>query len=198
MTEDPFQHVDEVFEFRHSLNEETDRGCALMAAAYLADQLEVLLRRTFVDDRDVIDELLRPLGPLGSFSGRIEICYALGLLPNQTRRDLHLIRKIRNDFGHVAKILTFAEPAISARCGELRHSVHEPEARPRAKFTNAVLGVCGAVRNAVKAARQSEVPSDYDMHEVKRGVLEIVEAVTAEMTQKLPLSQDPTSDKSDG
>ncbi len=198
MTEDPFQHVDEVFEFRHFLDAETDRGCALMAAAYLADQLEVLLRRTFVDDKDVNDELLRPLGPLGSFSGRIEICYALGLLPNQTRRDLHLIRKIRNDFGHVAKVLTFAEPAISARCGELRHSVYEAEARPRAKFTNAVLGVCGAIRNAIKAASQPDVPGDYDMQEVKRGVLEIVEAVTAEMTEKLAPPEDPMSEESDG
>ena len=198
MTPDPFQHVDEVFDFRHSLDHETDRGCALMAAAYLSDQLELLLRLTLIDDKDVIDELLRPLSPLGSFSGRIEMCYALGLLASQTRRDLHLIRKIRNDFGHVAKILTFAEPAISARCRELRHSVHEAEASPRAKFTNSVLGICGAVHGCISTAVHSEVPSDFDMEEVQRGVLEFVRSVTAETIGKSPLPEDPKSEKLDG
>jgi hypothetical protein len=34
----------EVFAFRSSLNQETDRGCALMAAAYLDTELEWLLK----------------------------------------------------------------------------------------------------------------------------------------------------------
>ena len=112
MSEDPYVYAVEVFEFRATLTEETDRGCALMAAAYLDDQLECLLRRTLVDDNTAIDDLLRSAGALGSFSARIELCYALGLLPGQARRDLHLIRKIRNDFGHVAKPLAFEEPGI--------------------------------------------------------------------------------------
>src|SRR5262245_33803219 len=115
MPDTDFPFLEEVSEFRSSLTPETDRGCALMAAAYLSNQLVRLLRATLVEDEDVIDELFRHLGPLGSFSGCIEMCYALGLLPSEVRRDLHLIRKIRNDFGHVARTLTFEDPGIANR-----------------------------------------------------------------------------------
>lgn len=198
MTQDPFRYADEVVEFRSSLNEETDRGCALMAAAYLDDQLERLLRQTFVDDRTAVDELFRPLGPLGSFSGRIELCYALGLLPNETRRDLNLIRKIRNDFGHVAKTLTFDEPGIGARCRELHHSYHEAEAPARSKFTSAVMAICGLVHALIHTAQQRDVPSEVTMSEErKREVREFAEKVGAKLTQEFGLSEDPGSEKSD-
>jgi hypothetical protein len=39
----PSPKIDEVLEFRSSLTGETDRGCALTAAAYLGDELEKLL-----------------------------------------------------------------------------------------------------------------------------------------------------------
>ncbi len=39
----PSPKIDEVLEFRSSLTGETDRGCALTAAAYLSDELEKLL-----------------------------------------------------------------------------------------------------------------------------------------------------------
>jgi hypothetical protein len=43
MAEDPFRYLDEVLPFRSSLPQETDRGCALMAAAYLDDQAEAFI-----------------------------------------------------------------------------------------------------------------------------------------------------------
>ena len=170
-----------------------------MAAAYLADQLERLLRQTFVDDKAAIDELFHHLGPLASFSGRIELCYALGLLPNQARRDLHLIRKIRNDFGHVAKALTFGEPVIAARCRELHHSVREAEASPRARFTNAVMGVCAVVHCFIhRTAAQPNVPSGLTLtEERKREMREIAEKVKTVVIRELGLPEDPGSEKSE-
>jgi|SRR5271157_2819684 len=199
MSQDPYLYADEVFEFRSSLTEETDRGCALMAAAYLADQLERLLRRALVDDEDAVDELLRPLGPLGSFSGRIELCYALGLLPTDARRDLHLIRKIRNDFSHVAKTLTFDEPGITSRCRELNHSGREAEASPRAKFTSAVLAVCAVVHVFIQTATQPDVPTGITMtEEVKHKVREFADKLALLVTQEFARSEDASSEQSDG
>ena len=188
----------EVFEFRHSLSEETDRGCALMAAAYLADQLERLLRRTFVDDETAIEELFRPLGPLGSFSGRIEMCYALGLLSDETRRDLNLIRKIRNDFGHVAKTLTFDEPGIDARCRELHHSYREAESPARSKFTSAVMAISGVVHALIHMVRQPDVAGDVmRTEEMKRNVRELAEKWAATTIEELGLAEVPRPEKSD-
>lgn len=198
MLQDPFPYVDEVLEFRSSLSGETDRGCALMAAAYLADQLERLLRHTLVDDQAAVDELFRHLGPLSSFSGRIELCYALGLLPAEARRDLHLVRKIRNDFGHVAKTLTFEEPAIAARCRELHHSGREAEARPRAKFTSAVMGLCAVIHFFIHRATRRVVPSGVTMTEDrKREVRELAQKLAAAVEQEFELPIDSIPERSD-
>ena len=116
-----------------------------MAAAYLDDQLEGLLRQALVDDKAAIDDLLRSSGALGSFSARIELCCALGLLPRQARRELHLIRKIRNDFAHVAKPLAFEEPGISCRCREPSTVRLKHNRRLVTMLTGAVLGVCAVV-----------------------------------------------------
>jgi hypothetical protein len=46
------------------------------------------------------DELLKPDHPLGSFSSRIHMAHALGLLNETELADLDLVRKIRNDAAH--------------------------------------------------------------------------------------------------
>jgi hypothetical protein len=57
----------EVRDFRSSLIEETDRGCALLGASYLDGEIEKLLKDYLVDDTGVAEEIFRPDGPLGSF-----------------------------------------------------------------------------------------------------------------------------------
>jgi DNA-binding MltR family transcriptional regulator len=190
MSEEPYAYAVEVFEFRTTLTGETDRGCALMAAAYLDDQLERLIRRTLIDDTAAIDDLLRSSGAVGSFSARIELCYALGCLPIQARRELHLIRKIRNEFGHVAKPLTFEASQISSRCRELQYSAAEAQAPARPRFTSSVLGVCALIHVAIHRATRREVPSDTTRTEEEK-------ARVREQAFKLlleVLSDDPTSD----
>jgi hypothetical protein len=84
-----------VMEFRHTLNSETDRGCALMAAAFLENELEKLLRKTLIGTNKQKDDLFMFNGPLGTFSAKIKIAYASGLLSENNFHDLELIRKIR-------------------------------------------------------------------------------------------------------
>jgi hypothetical protein len=72
---------DAAAEFRSTLTDETDRGCALMAAAYLDDRLAELLKAYFVDDLPVAKKVLDLERPLGTFSARIDVAYLLGLPP---------------------------------------------------------------------------------------------------------------------
>src|SRR5438876_8972547 len=90
----------EVFEFRQSLSDESDRGCALMAAAYLDAELDRLLRKYCVNNPNVQNDIFGSSRPLGTFSSRIDMCYLLGLLGPNAHRDLHLIRRVRNEFAH--------------------------------------------------------------------------------------------------
>ena len=102
-----FFKFDKVVEFRNTFDEETDRGVTFMAASFLEGELEDLLREYFVQDKKVINEIFSFNGPCGTFSSKTNITYSLGLIGKKAHRDLHLIRKIRNEFGHTATPLTF-------------------------------------------------------------------------------------------
>lgn len=137
-----------IIAFRTSLSAESDRGCALMAAAFLDSQLEELLRLCLVPDKDVSEELLSASKPLGTFSARIDMAYALGKIGPKARRDLHLIRKIRNDFGHDPNPIDFSLPLIANRCRELHFTHHDKKAKSRSRFTNAVHGVLACIHSS--------------------------------------------------
>lgn len=151
---------DEIIEFRTSLTTESDRGCALMAAAYLDSELEKLLNEFFVKNESIKKEMLGNSRPLGTFSSRIDISYLLGLIGPKARRDLHLIRKVRNDFGHVSKPLNFDDQAMKNRCGELYHDGFDYNVSPRQKFTRTALGVLAAIHAAAFRLKTIEEAAD--------------------------------------
>ena len=67
----------------------------------------------------MVKELLGTDSPLSSFSARINASFALGLIPAAVHRDLHLIRKIRNDFAHKLSVHSFEESPFRDWCSEL-------------------------------------------------------------------------------
>jgi hypothetical protein len=81
--------------------------------------------------------------------------YLLGLIGAAARRDLHLMRKVRNVFGHSAKPLSFSEPSISSQCREMGHSNLGADAKPRQKFTNSVLGVTAMIHGAIRETKHA-------------------------------------------
>ena len=131
----------EVFAFRQALTQETDRGCALLAASYLDTELEHVLVQSLVDDPKVAQDLLRASGPLGSFSTRIDLAYLIGLIGPLVHKDLNVLRKVRNEFGHSTQPITFEEPSIASRCREIQQTYLDSHAAPRRRFTSSVLGV---------------------------------------------------------
>jgi DNA-binding MltR family transcriptional regulator len=98
---------------------ESDRACAVLGAAFLDEHLRALLEAFFVDDPRNLAELFDGSGPLSTFSARVGLAYALGFLAPSERRDLSLIRRIRNDFAHELHGLSFEQPQVVSRCGEL-------------------------------------------------------------------------------
>lgn len=152
---------DVVMDFRHSLQNETDRGCALMAAEFLSNELAALLRRRFVDDPRACDNALEDAnGPLATFSSRIESAYLLGVIGPNARRELHLVRKIRNDFAHDYKPLDFNVERIANRCRELRAHALVPDDRPRANFARSVMGLLAVIHGSMLHANHAELHED--------------------------------------
>ena len=138
-------------QFKASLFKESDRGAALIAAAALDFELGELLRDLLVDNSKVANEMLAQSRPLASFSTRIDMVYLLGWMDPAVRRELHFIRKIRNEFGHTYDDVTFSSPKIKSLCEHLKLSVH-PNAAERYKFTFSVAYLLGDLHQLRKKA----------------------------------------------
>ncbi|GMU83158.1 MAG: hypothetical protein AMXMBFR47_30290 [Planctomycetota bacterium] len=104
------------------LRSESDRGCALVGASMLDGTIEYLLRCFFLDEKRAVDGLLARGRPLATFSARIDVCRAVGLVSQELYSDLTIVRKIRNAAAHFEpESLTghefrFTEPAVADRC----------------------------------------------------------------------------------
>jgi hypothetical protein len=116
-----FEDYDHLVEIFGEIHDKTDRAAALAAGSFLEDQLSFALNSRFVSLSETRKDALykRPDAPLRSFSGKIEIGYALDLYGEATRIDLEHIRKIRNEFAHHAVKRSFGTSAISRRCTAL-------------------------------------------------------------------------------
>src|SRR5712664_174322 len=90
------------FEFLRSmhLHNESDRGFALLAAAWIDDSIEDVIRSRFIANKRAADELLTGDAPLATFSSRIKLLYCLGIVTDNEKQDLNIIRAIRNLFAH--------------------------------------------------------------------------------------------------
>lgn len=112
--------MDQIAEFLDEFQGETDRAAAVLAGAYLDSRLEALLRTKFVAVPRFVDELLSGQGGLSSFGARISVAYAVGLISLKAAEDLHLVRRIRNEFAHQVHGLSFTTPAIADRVNAFR------------------------------------------------------------------------------
>lgn len=102
------------------LEQQTDRGVAIIGAAYIEERLEETLLALFTDrietvkyeNQKVSKRLFKGTGPLTSLSAKIDTAFALGMLGDHSFQDLHLIRDIRNAFAHTSDPLTFCSTKI--------------------------------------------------------------------------------------
>ena len=109
------------------LDKESDRGLALVAADYLSNLLEALLRQVFVNEpaastKTMMDNLFQESGALGSFAIRARLAYLMGLIGDDTFHALGLFRDIRNEAAHSIEPFSLDSPALREKCGQLTES----------------------------------------------------------------------------
>jgi DNA-binding MltR family transcriptional regulator len=121
ITEDFESDMKNTFRLAEELKFESDRGVVLVVAAFLDEQLELLLTRHFIDDTKVVSELLSNSGPLGSFSSRIKVAYCLDLIRPEHYSDLQIVRKIRNEFAHSHTPVSFDSSRVRDFCMNFKH-----------------------------------------------------------------------------
>jgi len=139
--------LSKAFQFRQALSDETDRGVALYASAYLDSALSDLLYCSLVTSKQIEKDLFKGTAPLASFSSRISMSFYLGKISNNERRELDLLRKIRNHFAHSAQSISFATPDIANRCSELMFSYHDDRSIPRKNFIASSFGLLARIHS---------------------------------------------------
>lgn len=106
-------------EFVGRFQAETDRAAAVLGGSYLDSFLESALRSVLVTGARVDAMFDGPGAPLGSFSNKTAVAFALGLIEEPMARDIDLVRKVRNHFAHQIWDATFDSPPVSGWCQSL-------------------------------------------------------------------------------
>jgi len=131
----PTEHWQDVF--LSEFEGESERASVILAAAVLDEALTTLLRSFLVPTSGSQDSLLDgAYAPFSTFNSKIDICYRLGIISSQMCRDLHIIRKIRNEFSHNVTGCNFDNPGVRNRVTELVRSsqINERHADIRTSF----------------------------------------------------------------
>lgn len=133
--------VEQLGRFLASFNKESDRGAALVAASMLDERLEQVLRAFFIESSAAKELVSGFNAPLGTFSSRASAAAALGLIQDNEFKEITLIRKIRNEFGHGWEPVSFETEHIAAHVRKLPWrgpAEFEESADNRARFNAAV------------------------------------------------------------
>lgn len=147
-----------MIEFRLSLNKETDRGVALVCAAYIETELESLLRKTFIDDPRIVGKLFEYPGALGSFSSKIELVFVMGLVEEDIYKSLRSIKKIRNTFAHSHRERRFRDQDIADQCKNLMQvTISTAENNPRKLFVASCMSILAGLYVYIRLAKHAEI-----------------------------------------
>ncbi|MEO7494793.1 MAG: MltR family transcriptional regulator, partial [Massilia sp.] len=154
--------------FRVALREESDRGCALFAVAYLDDALAKLLKTRFVDGPNMDEDLFGAQAPMSTFSSRIKIAFYLGKIEAHRKSNLDTLRKIRNYFAHHANVVNFHDQNIRDRCNNLIVEEKYRELGGREKFVVVTSGLLGSIHaEIVLSETYPERPKTFGRTELK-------------------------------
>jgi len=83
-------------------HEESDRTSAILAACHVEQCLKEFIQLFIVEKPEIAaDKLLNTRhSSVGTFYMQIEFAFACGWITKDIQKDLHTIRKIRNEFAH--------------------------------------------------------------------------------------------------
>lgn len=112
------KHFDDFFS--NEIEKESDRAVAVIAAALFDEVLLNLIKVRLVPNSSSSDELFDgPNAPFSTLSSKISGAYRVGSISRKMARDIHIIRKIRNQFAHNLTGCTFEDGAVRSRVIEL-------------------------------------------------------------------------------
>jgi hypothetical protein len=113
------QNSTEISESVADYSAESDRGAIILAATNVEDMLEIAIWMRMpglVDDEATRKRIFEQDGQLSTFSKKIEMAYALGVIDREYRKRIDLIREIRNACAHSRKPISMKVPVLRLAC----------------------------------------------------------------------------------
>ena len=130
-----FDHARDLAHFIKELKGETERGLPLVGTALIDEKLLESLQAFFIAGKSSKKLLTEGNSVLGTFSARIEACFALGLIDEFEYQEIGLLRKIRNEFAHSKHGTSFKTEKIKRYCLGLKSDLPDlPEATNDARY----------------------------------------------------------------
>jgi DNA-binding MltR family transcriptional regulator len=171
MAQKELESIQEFQDFRTSLLSESDRGSVLMAAAFIEDKITQLLETYMINDTTIQKKIFGGNGALATFSSKIDISFLLGLIPKNIYNDLGVLRKLRNDFAHNAKSITFQTDYIKDRCNVLQ-VVSNVALRndTRAYFLRSMTTILTCINMKMNSFERCQEEDDFDFTVLNEGM----------------------------
>lgn len=172
-----FQDIgEEEIEWRiKDLENESDRGAIILAATNVEDTLELRLMDMLPNLKE--DETARKLvfeqdGPISSFSRKLLMAYATGIVDTQYRKLIDLVREIRNACAHCRKPLSLEVPELLEACKVLLADMW-PDLKDHTPMTirNAFVMKCTFIQHYIVFGEKLEGRDAHFAHweKLKRG-----------------------------
>ena len=117
----------------------THSGIVLASTAILDSRLERVLKTTMKPlPKKMYKRLFGSFGPLSTFSSKIVMARAIGIITIDIYEELEKIRHIRNEFAHSSKILDFESQEIAPKLLALKKQMRT-KTHPSQQFVNCVV-----------------------------------------------------------
>lgn len=105
---------------------ESDRASVVIQTSLTEDELRRALQRRMshltATEKAALFDYTKPLG---SFSGLIDIAYAMNVITRADRDDLHIIREMRNACAHAPRDISFETPEMQQAVAALSSPILE-------------------------------------------------------------------------
>lgn len=96
------------------LNTASDRARIIVYATFVEDAIQSAIERRMSHlNKTELDDLFGPLKPLGAFSAKINVAYAMRVYGPKTKRDLHTLREMRNACAHSKRPISFETAVLT-------------------------------------------------------------------------------------
>lgn len=145
-----------------SLQEEINRlnrlghaATAMITATKLDQWLQMALLARFTHKpKRLVSKLFEPMKPLDSFSAKIDLSFALGLISDGTCKTLHTLRKVRNEFAHSEHVIDFSsdimDPHFSALHNQDDTQSSYPTLAREVAFLEAAVDSINEIRERIR------------------------------------------------